>query len=200
MTAPTNHLFSFNYGTQDWIGGMNGLGPGGFFPPPPPGFAWFDVGDFGAFQDPWHPWNMASMAPLPLYGGLPSVNFQNAPGGIANEPGYSYVFPKETCKLHVINSQNPPWQNDGGYHLSCYNVPCNITLKELLQQFGCNNSNAGLNRVHEMAQGGDGRWYKGLTFVGDNKSAMGKTLQDVGWDETRNGVDKDYVWVWFTKG
>jgi hypothetical protein len=181
---------------------MGGPGPNGFFPPPA-GLAWFDIagGDFDFFQDPWQPWDMVGIVPAPPYdGGVPGINFRNSHGGVGNEPGYNYIFPMETCKLHVISSQEPPWLNDGGYHLSCYNVPCNITLKELLQQFGCNNENAGLNRVHEMAQGGNGRWYKGLTFVGDNGNAMGKTLKDVGWDGTRNGVNEDYVWVWFTKG
>jgi hypothetical protein len=198
MAAPLVPL-GFNSGPQDWPNPFGGFG----FLPAPPGFGWFDVGGWnpGYFYDPWQPLNAVGMPlPPPNGGSAPGSGAQNPHNSIANEPGYSYVFPKETCKIHVINSRIPPWQNDGGYHLNCYNVPCNIKLKELLQQFGCNNEKAALNKVHELAQGGNGRWYKGLTFSGDNGTAMGKTLKDVGWDETRNGVDKDFIWVWFTKG
>jgi hypothetical protein len=131
--------------------------------------------------------------------GMPGINMINSMGGLGSEPGYNYIFPKEHLKMHVIYSEKPPWHNDGQYEMRTFHVPCNITVKELMQQMGCDNEEAKENALIELAQGADGRWYKGYTITGDSKDRVKKTLAETGWTADRNGVKEDLVWVWFCK-
>lgn len=134
-------------------------------------------------------------------GGIPGVNIKNSTEGIGLEPGYNYFFPKEHCKIHVIKSTTPPWQNEGteAFNYTAHVVPTCVTLKTLLQQFGCDNEDPAKNILHEIVPGGGGKWYHGLTIKGDNKGLMKKQVGEMGWDEKRDGKKGEVVWVYFTK-
>lgn len=134
-------------------------------------------------------------------GGVPGINLRNRSGGIGLEPGYNYLFPPSHCKMHVLKCAAPPWQSAGGEALA-YNahvVPTCVTLKELLQQFGCDNADPAKNVLHEVAQGGGGRWYRGIAIKGDNADLMGKRVADMGWGEKKDGKEGEVVWLYFTK-
>jgi hypothetical protein len=192
----------------------------GFLPPPPPGFAWFDVGGAAPIPLPAMPCGMPGAAPMPpqwdLFGqfgqdwgpgfngaardgAFPGASFRNAQGGVGMEPGYGYLFPPNHCKIHVLNSPSPPWLHAGPYDKKSFNVPTGITVKELMQQFGCTNKDPARNKLVELTQGGDGTWYKGVELVGDNEKQMNKRIEEVGWNANRNGVDADFVWLYFTR-
>lgn len=68
-----------------------------------------------------------------------------------------------------------------------------------MQQFGCTNKDPAKNILVELTQGGDGMWYKGLELKGDNEKQMGKRIEEVGFNEHRNGVHADFVWLYFTR-
>src|SRR6185369_10016345 len=117
--------------------------------------------------------------------------------------GYNYFFHREHAKVHVIKSPIPPWQCEPNTKLpfNAVHVPCNVSLGDLLKGFGCKNDTPKKNVVHEVVSGGGGRWYKGMSFHGDMKGMMEKTIKDVGWDETRTGQpgEKPVVCLYFTK-
>ena len=186
----------------------------GFLPPPPPGFAWFDVGGATPLPLPAMPWSMPGAAPVPPAwspfpqfgpdwgvqdGVFPGASFRNAQGGIGMEPGYGYIFPPNHCKIHVIQSPTPPWQHNGPFDKKCFNVPTSITVKELMMQFGCTNKDPAKNKLVELTQGGDGTWYKGLELKGNNEKQMDKRIEEVGWNAKRDGINADFVWLYFTK-
>ncbi|KAJ1326121.1 hypothetical protein MN608_09324 [Microdochium nivale] len=133
----------------------------------------------------------------------PALNMTNSTGGVGCEPGYNYYFPALHTKIHVIKSQSPPWRLPAGMslHFGAYHVPCNTSVAELLRGFGATNSNAKKNRCTEVVQGGNGRWYKGLTIAGDDKDDLKKGLKELGWDHTRTGRpgEKPVVWLWITR-
>ena len=115
------------------------------------------------------------------------------------------MFPKEHCRFHVFTVKSPPWQisvnkNDPTSHLKLM-VPTNITVKELMQQLGCNNEDPKKNVLHEITEQGNGRWCKGLTMTGDDKERMKKNIVEFGWDMTRTGNpgERPVVWLWLTK-
>ena len=124
-------------------------------------------------------------------------------GGVGCEPGYNYYFPALHTKIHVIKAQSPPWRLPAGMslHFGAYHVPTNTTVAELLKGFGATNSTAKKNRVTEVVQGGNGKWYKGLSIAGDDKDDLKKGLKDLGWDHTRTGRpgEKPVVWLWITR-
>lgn len=130
--------------------------------------------------------------------GIPGINLKNSSGGVGAEPGYDYLYPTEHTKVHVLFSKEPPWHNDGRYHMRTFHVPCNISTKEMMQQFGCDNEDKEKNAVIELAKGSDGRWFKGLVLQGSNKDMMKKSLADIGWNTDR-GTKEDVVYCWFTK-
>ncbi|KAI2465365.1 hypothetical protein F4781DRAFT_28623 [Annulohypoxylon bovei var. microspora] len=133
----------------------------------------------------------------------PALNLSNSTGGVGCEPGYNYFFPPEHTKLHVIKSSTAPWRLPEGMsmHFGAYHVPVNTTLAELLVGFGAVNPRPKKNKITEIIQGGNGKWYRSVTFSGDKDSDMGKTLKDMGWDCTRTGRpgEKPVVWLWITK-
>ncbi|KAI1097884.1 hypothetical protein F4804DRAFT_146546 [Jackrogersella minutella] len=133
----------------------------------------------------------------------PALNLNNSTGGVGCEPGYNYFFPPEHTKLHVIKSSIAPWRLPEGMsmHFGAYHVPVNTTLAELLVGFGATNPCPKKNKITEIIQGGNGKWYRGITFSGDKDSAMIKTLRDLGWDRTRTGRpgEKPVIWLWITK-
>lgn len=172
----------------------------GFFPPPA-GMAWVEVGNLP--QQQWYypaAWSFPQFqaqqafynSPPPEYD-FPGANFQNGP-----DPGYNYIYPENHCKIHVLISKTAPWDNKGPLEQRCFNVPTGITVKELMQQFGCTNEDPKKNKLYEVTQGRDGRWYKGVTIAGDSDK-VGKMIEEIGWNTQRNGVDRDFVWLYFTK-
>lgn len=76
------------------------------------------------------------------------------------------------------------------------------TIKDFMQNIGCNNPEAGENVMHEISEAGNGKWVKGLTFKGDNKDRMKKTIGEWGWNMSRTGKmgEAPVVWCWATKG
>lgn len=133
----------------------------------------------------------------------PALNMQNSTGGMGCEPGYNYYFPAEHTKIHVIRSRVPPWRLDPGSNVTfrAFHVPVNTRLDELMKGLGADNASAKKNRITEIVQGGNGRWYKGATFGGDDKDDMKREIKDVGWDVSRTGRsgEKPVVWIWVTK-
>ncbi|KAK7923786.1 hypothetical protein PG985_007857 [Apiospora marii] len=131
-----------------------------------------------------------------------ALNFQNSTGGVGCEPGYNYYFPQQHTKLHVIKSKEPPWRLAAGMsmHFGAYHVPTNTTLGDIMKGFGATNAESKKNRITEVNPGGNGNWYKGMTFTGDDKDKMALTLKELGWDHTRSGRtgEKPVVWIWVT--
>ncbi|KAI1407999.1 hypothetical protein F5Y13DRAFT_116063 [Hypoxylon sp. FL1857] len=132
----------------------------------------------------------------------PALNLNNSTGGVGCEPGYNYFFPPEHTKLHVIKSSTAPWRLPEGMsmHFGAYHVPVSTTLTELMTGFGAMNPLPKKNKVTEVLQGGSGKWYKSITYAGDEDAAS-KTLKELGWDSTRTGRpgEKPVVWLWITK-
>jgi hypothetical protein len=133
----------------------------------------------------------------------PALNMVNSTGGVGCEPGYNLFFTQGWTKVHVIKSREPPWRLAPGTQLTFggYHVPVNATLGELMSGFGATNANAKKNRITEVVEGGNGRWYKGVTFSGDNSANMKMGLKEIGWDASRTGRpgEKPVVWIWVTK-
>ncbi|KAI0108833.1 hypothetical protein F4776DRAFT_412569 [Hypoxylon sp. NC0597] len=132
----------------------------------------------------------------------PALNLNNSTGGVGCEPGYNYFFPPEHTKLHVIKSSTAPWRLPEGMsmHFGAYHVPVNTTLAQLMTGFGAMNPLPKKNKVTELVQGGNGKWYRGITYSGED-DAVSKTLKELGWDSTRTGRpgEKPVVWLWITK-
>ncbi|KAI0846061.1 hypothetical protein F5Y00DRAFT_151101 [Daldinia vernicosa] len=133
----------------------------------------------------------------------PALNLNNSTGGVGCEPGYNYFFPPEHTKLHVVKSSTAPWRLPEGMSMNfgAYHVPVNTTLAQLLEGFGALNPLPKKNKVTEVIQGGNGKWYRGVTFSGDDGESMAKTLRDLGWDRSRTGRtgEKPVIWLWITK-
>jgi hypothetical protein len=192
-----------------------------YIPQAPPGYMWVDIGGGGAIplqpapycipgnmpfmnQYPYGPCCLnppigAFNGPIPDHG-FPGINFKNIHGGLDMEDGYNYIFPSEHCKIHVIVSRRPPWENAScPWEKKCFNVPTGITVKELMQGFGCTNPDPAKNCLTEVSQGADGTWYKGITVKGSEEKQMKKRIEEIGWNAKRNGQDQDFVWLYFTK-
>lgn len=136
---------------------------------------------------------------------LPAANMTNSTGGVGCEPGYNYFFPSEHTKIHVFKTgDTPPWNLPPGYAAPFHavHVPVGTTLGDLLKGFGATNPVPDRNRVFEVHQGGSGRWYKGLSYKGDDVGDMGTAIKDVGWDQSRNGLPggKPVVYLYVTNG
>ncbi|KAI1386017.1 uncharacterized protein F4822DRAFT_445809 [Hypoxylon trugodes] len=132
----------------------------------------------------------------------PALNLTNTTGGVGCEPGYNYFFPRDHTKLHIIKSSVAPWRLAQGMsmHFGAYHVPTQLTLSQLLEGFGAVNPLPQKNKITEVIQGGNGRWYRGMTYSGDSPD-MSKTLASVGLDHTRTGNpgEKPVAWLWITK-
>lgn len=136
---------------------------------------------------------------------LPAANMTNSTGGVGCEPGYNYFFPSEHTKIHVFRTgETPPWNLPPSHTTPFHavHVPVNTTLGDLLKGFGATNPEGRKNKVFEVHQGGNGKWYKGMCFKGDSDKDMEKTIKSIGWDETRNGLPggKPVVYVYVTNG
>ncbi|RFU27701.1 hypothetical protein B7463_g8645, partial [Scytalidium lignicola] len=156
---------------------------------------------------PNYPFPPPNYAAVVSNGGLQAVSFQSGTGGpVAPPPGYNYLFHSEHCKFHVFKTPIPPWQapvckEDPTTHVKLL-IPTNITVKELMQNLGCNNADPKKNKIYELAEIGGGRWSRGLTMCGDDKERMKKKITEFGWDKTRTGKsgEKPVVWLWLSKG
>ncbi|CEI70232.1 unnamed protein product [Fusarium venenatum] len=134
---------------------------------------------------------------------MPAAQMTNSTGGVGCEPGYNYFFPAEHTKVHVFKSETPPWQLDANAQIPfiASHVPTSTKLGDLLKGFGCTNPNPKKNKCFELYSGGNGKWYKGYSFNGDEENEMEKSLDEVGWTSDRTGSDdgKPVVCLWFCK-
>lgn len=134
---------------------------------------------------------------------MPAAQMSNTAGGVGCEPGYNYFFPTDHTKVHVFRSTTPPWQLPAGapIQFKAAHIPCRVTLEELLTGFGCDNADPKKNRCYEIVAGGNGMWYKGISFTGADKDLIKKSIREVGWDQTRTGTagQKPVVCLWFCK-
>lgn len=136
---------------------------------------------------------------------LPAANMTNSTGGVGCEPGYNYFFASEHTKIHVFRTgDTPPWNLPNSYTspFHAVHVPVSTTLGDLLKGFGATNPEGSKNKVFEVHQGGNGKWYKGMCYKGDNEKDMEKTIKSIGWDETRTGLPggKPVVYIYVTNG
>ncbi|GJC99969.1 hypothetical protein ColKHC_08795 [Colletotrichum higginsianum] len=133
----------------------------------------------------------------------PAAHLGNSTGGTGCEPGYNYFFPAAHTKIHVFRTSTPPWQLPANARVpfAAFHVPVNTTLAEVLKGFGALNPNPKKNKCFEIVQAGNGKWYKGLCFAGDDKDMMKKSIADIGWDAGRTGLpgQKPVVCVWLVK-
>lgn len=144
------------------------------------------------------------MQPCPnIDSNMPAAQMTNSSGGVGCEPGYNYFFAAEHTKVHVFKSDTPPWQLPVNAQIPfvASHVPCDTKLADLLKGFGCTNSSAKRNRCYEIISGGNGKWYKGFSYGGDDKDKLKMAVKDVGWDGTRTGHPdgKPVVCLWFCK-
>jgi hypothetical protein len=135
---------------------------------------------------------------------LPAANMTNSTGGVGCEPGYNYFFSPEHTKIHVLKTgATPPWQLPANFQISFHacHVPVSTTIGELMRGFGATNPVPKKNKIYEVVQGGNGSWYKGLCFSGENAADMKRTLKDLGWDKSRTGLlgSKPVVYLYVTK-
>jgi hypothetical protein len=135
---------------------------------------------------------------------IPAANLTNSTGGVGCEPGYNYFFAAEHTKVHVLKTKTPPWELPRHHAVSFHacHIPVSTTLGDLLRGMGATNPVAKRNKVFEVTPGGNGTWYKGLSFNGEDGDAMKMTLKDVGWDGSRSGLPaaKPVVYLYITKG
>lgn len=185
--------------------------PGGQFPQPSPYMApWGTpspaVPAGTGFFNPGLPRGTHGPVAQPIINpALPAANMTNSTGGVGCEPGYNYFFPAEHTKILVFRTgATPPWQLPPSFSAPFHavHVPVHTTVGDLLKGFGATNPNPQKNKVVELHQGGNGRWYKGMSFRGDKDKDMDKTLKSVGWDASRTGLpgQKPVVYLYVTKG
>lgn len=159
----------------------------------------------GLYPPGWVGQAHPAMAPV-VNNMFPGVHLRNHTGGVGLPPGYDYAFPQEHTKIHVFKTgPTPPWRQilwagDASNHVKLV-VPCTTTVKELMQNLGCTNSEAKKNKLHEIQEAGNGRWVKGITIAGDEKDKVKKSIKDFGWDKSRTGApgERPVVWLWCTK-
>lgn len=161
---------------------------------PPPG-------TYPSYQSP--PGNYPSYPPQPT--DYPGVHLRNPTGGVGCPPGYNYLFHSENVPIHVFKTVEKPWQikvykEDNSTHVKLM-VPCNTTVKELMQNIGCTNGDAKKNILYEVTEKGNGCWASGLRIVGDDRDRVKKRIAELGWANDRTGLpgQKPVVWLWVTK-
>lgn len=130
-------------------------------------------------------------------GGTPGINLKNVTGGIGLEPGYNYIFPDEHIFVHVLKTSCPPWLLEGTEQIEyqAHKVPTCVTVGTMMAQFGCDNVEKKKNVLYEVTQGGNGKWYKGISINGDDGKKVGKRVGDMGWSTDGD----DVTWLYFTK-
>lgn len=70
-----------------------------------------------------------------------------------------------------------------------------------MQNLGCTNPEAKLNKLYEVVEAGAGKWARGLSVKGDMKDMVKKEIRALGWDKTRSGGpgERPIVWLYCTK-
>lgn len=136
---------------------------------------------------------------------FPAASLTNSTGGNGCEPGYNYFFPGKHTKIHVLRTgDTPPWLLPANFTVQFHSVhvPVTTTLGQLMAGFGATNPIGKKNKIIEVHQGGNGTWYKGQCYKGDNEKKMETAIKEFGWDETRTGMPggKPVVHVYVTKG
>ncbi|KAK5630297.1 hypothetical protein RRF57_006012 [Xylaria bambusicola] len=176
--------------------------PGTYQPAGAPGYPFPQYGQYPVAQYPGNGYYAHYRPPQPhprVSTEFPGMNIVNSTGGAGCEPGYNYIFHDEHVKIHVLRTKEPPWRAPGlHYPFVKFMVPTNTTIKELFGRLGAFNPDPMLNRITEVREAGSGRWNRGMIFTGDQEADIKQTLKEIGWDGTRNGREKDYVWVWVT--
>ncbi|KUJ15084.1 uncharacterized protein LY89DRAFT_589322 [Mollisia scopiformis] len=138
-------------------------------------------------------------------GDAPGTHLRNQTGGVGVPHGYNLLHFQEHCVVHVLKSKEKPWQltsyREGSGAHQRWLVPVTMTVKEMMQQLGCNNADDKKNIMYECSEKGNGAWAHGLRLVMDDKDRMKKSIKDFGWDKTRTGMlgQRSVVWVWLTK-
>ncbi|ESZ97878.1 hypothetical protein SBOR_1754 [Sclerotinia borealis F-4128] len=156
--------------------------PGSFpspmmYPPPPYGYPdpFGNIG-FGppGFAAPQYHFPGTHPAPPPVDNSdMPGVSVKNQFGGVGVPSGYNYLFPPSHCLIHVFETgSTPPWQaltplysHDARNHKKFF-VPANMTVKEMMQQLGCDNKDGDKNVMTEVTEAGNGKWLKGMVYKG----------------------------------
>ncbi|KAH7159637.1 hypothetical protein B0J13DRAFT_519093 [Dactylonectria estremocensis] len=135
---------------------------------------------------------------------MPAAQMTNSSGGVGCEPGYNYFFPASHTKVHVFKSNTSPWNlaPNAPIKFIAVHIPSNTKLGDLLKGYGCTNPIAKMNQCYELWSAGNGKWYSGINFAGDNKEMLKKTMEDVGWNDKRTGKpgEAPIVCLWFKKG
>lgn len=130
---------------------------------------------------------------------LPSTNLGSSQGSMGLEAGYNYFFSEKNTKLNILLCKTAPWNMPYRakipFHL--VQVPTNTTIAELLKGLGATGPDKKKNKVFEIQEGGNGKWYKGQSFSEDDDDAV-KTLEQVGWNHKR-GSSQPPVWLWIVK-
>ncbi|KAE8448676.1 hypothetical protein EG329_008891 [Mollisiaceae sp. DMI_Dod_QoI] len=182
---------------------MQGFGwpqqPPPIYQPAQPPFIPSPYGGFGMGGQTW-----PTVAPFTDQG-FPGIHLRNHTGGVGLPPGYDYAFPQEHCKIHVFKTKQKPWQvtvykEDTATHVRLF-VPVNTSIKDLMQNLGCTNTDAAKNVLYECTEKGNGQWATGLKIKGDDKDRVKKLIGEYGWDKSRTGHpgEKPVVWLWVTK-
>ncbi|KAL3419674.1 hypothetical protein PVAG01_08172 [Phlyctema vagabunda] len=152
-----------------------------------------------------YPGQWPSAAPV-SDGGIPGIHLRNNTGGVGLPPGYNYLFPPTSCQIHVFKTATAPWdmaglsKDDARTHVKLV-VPCNTSVKDLMQGLGCNNPDAAKNVLYEVTETGNGAWSRGLVIKGDDKERVNQEIREFAWTEARTGLpgEQPVVWLWATK-
>ncbi|KAI1296038.1 hypothetical protein F5Y03DRAFT_298864 [Xylaria venustula] len=175
--------------------------PAGYAQAQVPGYPWPQYQQYGQYAvNGYYPDQRVPQPHPRVSEDVPGMNMVNSTGGAGCEPGYNYIFHDEHTKIHVFKTTEPPWRAPMmHYSFAKFQVPTNTTIYELMARFGACNPDPRLNRITEVVEGGNGKWYRGMIFQGDQEADCSKTLKDCGWDRSRSGREKAVVWLWVTK-
>lgn len=95
-----------------------------------------------------------------------------------------------------VSSGTRPCDYEHGYYpwklpFIKHKVPCNITIKEMINRLGCP-PELGTGGITEIIERGNDYWAAGNTFTQDGHESN-KTLAEVGWSSRRG--DGHPVWL-----
>ncbi|KAI1004988.1 hypothetical protein K3495_g3223 [Podosphaera aphanis] len=126
--------------------------------------------------------------PLVAQNTLPSTNFPNS------SPSGADIICLKTCQINVLKCKEKPWKGRETDQLkfSKFTTPLIYTLGEFMGHLGHKPLENYI--LYEVAEMSGGRWSRGMSWAGSDKSAMAKQIKDVGWNETRK--DRSQVWIW----
>ena len=73
-------------------------------------------------------------------------------------------FEVEKCLVHVITTKMAPWEQAGPLQYKKVKIPVNVSVKDVMQNMGCNNKDPKKNVMTEVVEKGNGGWTTGLKF------------------------------------